>query len=167
MSAMNMKRSRSSNAVATFSALLTVLALTPCAQAGDGERALREPLLPKYRQECGACHAAFPPGLLPAASWQRLMRNLPRHFGTDASLDPATVDELSTWLIAHAGSGRRAGMAPPDDRITRSAWFLREHDEVGTAVWKRPAVKSAANCAACHPRADQGAFNEHDIRIPR
>jgi hypothetical protein len=29
--------------------------------------------------------------MLPAASWQRLMGNLPRHFGTDASLDAATT----------------------------------------------------------------------------
>ena len=29
--------------------------------------------------------------MLPAASWQRLMNNLPRHHGSDASLDPATA----------------------------------------------------------------------------
>jgi len=168
MSAVAVKRARSS--IATISALLTALSLAPSAQAGDHDRAMREPLLPKYQQECGACHVAFAPGLLPAASWQGLMQNLPRHFGTDASLDAATVAELSSWLAGDAADvtrSRRASVAPPDDRITRSAWFVREHDEVSAAVWKRPAVKSAANCAACHPRADQGAFNEHDIRIPR
>ena len=72
----------------------------------------------------------IPPGLLPAASWQRLIDNLPRHFGTDASLDAATAKELSTWLAAHAGTDKRAREAPPEDRITRSAWFIREHDEV-------------------------------------
>ena len=56
---------------------------------------------------------------------------------------------------------------PPQDRITRSAWFLREHGEVRPATWALPAVKSAANCAACHTRADQGEFRERDIRIPR
>ncbi len=137
------------------------------ALADDDARAPRVPLLPKYQQECAACHVAYPPGLLPAASWQRLMANLPRHFGTDASLDAATARELSAWLVAHAGTDQRAREAPPQDRITRSAWFVREHDEVPAATWKLPAVKSAANCAACHPRADQGDFNEHDIRIPR
>ena len=56
---------------------------------------------------------------------------------------------------------------PPQDRITRAAWFVREHDEVHAATWALPAVKSAANCAACHTRADQGEFRERDIRIPR
>jgi Dihaem cytochrome c len=133
----------------------------------DGSRRTRVSPLPQYQQECAACHVTYPPGMLPAASWQRLMSNLPRHFGTDASLDAATVKTLSGWLAAHAGTDKRAREAPPEDRITRSAWFVREHDEVRAATWKLPAVKSAANCVACHPRADQGAFNERDIRIPR
>ena len=133
----------------------------------DGERAQRVPLLPLYKQECAACHVAYPPGMLPAPSWQRLMNNLPRHFGTDASLDADALKQLSAWLDAHAGSGRRVREAPPEDRITRSSWFVREHDEIPAATWKKAAVKSASNCIACHTRADQGDFNEHDVRIPR
>ncbi|OWW18250.1 cytochrome C [Noviherbaspirillum denitrificans] len=137
------------------------------ALADGSQQARHTPPLPKYQQECASCHIAYPPGLLPSASWQRLMNNLPRHFGVDASLDDATVKELSAWLTQHAGTGKRMQSTPPEDRITRSAWFLREHDEVPAATWQRAAIKSASNCAACHPRADQGAFNEHDIRIPR
>ena len=79
------------------------------------------------------------------------MANLPRHFGTDASLDPATAqDAVDLAGTPTPAATRRAREAPPEDRITRSAWFVREHDEVPAATWKRPAVKSAANCAACH-----------------
>lgn len=122
--------------------------------------------LPRYTQECSACHVAYPPGLMGAADWRQVMATLPRHYGADASLDPATVRELTGWLTAHAG---RPVVAPPADapRITRSAWFVREHDEVAPAIWKRPAVGSASNCAACHARAAEGVFDEHDIRIPR
>lgn len=148
-------------------ALAAALCIAPAAMADDDARAARIPLLPKYQQECAACHIAYPPGMLPAASWQRLMHNLPRHFGTDASLDEATVQQLSNWLTAHAGTYKRVREQPPEDRITRSAWFQREHDEVPASGWKLPAVKSAANCAACHTRADQGDFNEHNVRIPR
>lgn len=148
-----------------FAALLATLIVARAALA-DGDTP-RVPLLPAYKAECAACHVAYPPALLPAASWERLMNNLPRHFGTDASLDPATVRQLSTWLNANAATARRVREAPPEDRITRSAWFVRQHDEVPAATWKLPAVKSAATCAACHTRADQGDFNEHDVRIPR
>ncbi len=137
------------------------------ARADGGERAARVPLLPIYRQECSACHVAYPPGLLPAVSWQRIVSTLPRHYGTDASLDPATVQQLSTWLSAHAASPRRMPDAPPEDRITRSAWFVREHAEVSAATWRLPAVKSPAQCAACHTTADQGVFSERQLRIPR
>ena len=147
--------------------VLAAAALAHGTRADDGPRRARVPLLPQYQQECAACHLAYPPGMLPVASWQRLIDNLPRHFGTDASLDAAAVKTLSTWLTAHAGTDKRAREAPPEDRITRSAWFLREHDEVPAATWKLPAVKRAANCVACHTRADQGAFDERDIRIPR
>lgn len=123
--------------------------------------------LPLYQQECAACHVAYPPTLMPAASWSRIMNNLSTHFGTDASLDPATVKEISGWVNAHAGTYKRVSEEPPQDRITRTVWFERKHREVATATWKRPAIKSAANCAACHTQADKGDFSEHNVHIPR
>ena len=146
---------------------LALLGLWPFAQAD--ERAATVPLLPKYQQECAACHVAYPPGMLPAASWQRLMGGLGKHFGTDASLDATSAREISTWLNQHAGTYKRVTEAPPQDRITRSNWFLSKHNEreVSLAVWKRTSVSSPANCAACHTQADKGSFNERDIKIPK
>lgn len=147
--------------------LLAALGLAHAALADGDEGGRRVPLLPQYKQECAACHVAYPPGMLPAASWKRVMNNLPQHYGTDASLDTATVKSLSTWLTANAGTYKRVREEPPQDRITRAAWFIRKHDEVAPAVWKRAAIKSAANCSACHTRADQGDFDEDAIRIPK
>jgi len=150
-------------------ALLAFAALLGCvhaAHADDDLRGLRLSLSPKYRQECATCHVAYPPGMLPAESWQRLLNNLTRHFGADASLDAASLKELSAWLGNNAGTYRGAREAPPHDRITASPWFRRKHDEVSAAAWKRPAVKSPANCSACHARADQGDFNERNVRVP-
>lgn len=127
----------------------------------------RVPLLPMYQQECAACHMAYPPGMLPAASWQSIMTGLPKHYGSDASLDSATVKKLTTWLTANAAPNSATASRPVQDRITRSNWFVHQHDEVSASVWKRPAIKSAANCMACHAGAEQGDFNEHRVRIPR
>lgn len=145
--------------------LICLVAVAGVAQAGPP--APSTPTPPAYRVECGACHLPYLPGLLPAASWQRLMSGLPRHFGTDASLEPALAKEISAWLAANAGTYKRVREVPPEDRITRSAWFFRKHDEVAAATWKLPAVKSAANCTACHAQAEKGDFNERNIRIPR
>ena len=146
---------------------LALLGLWPIAQADD--RTAPVPLLPKYQQECAACHTAYLPGLLPAASWQRLMGGLGKHFGVDASLDDASTRAISAWLSQHAGTFKRVTDAPPQDRITRSSWFLSKHNEreVPLAVWKRASVGSPANCAACHTQADKGSFNERDIKIPK
>jgi nitrate/TMAO reductase-like tetraheme cytochrome c subunit len=151
-----------------WAAALAALAATGA--LADDAPAMRAPLLPKYQQECGSCHTAYPPSMLPAASWRRLTANLPRHFGTDASLDAATLHEIGAWLEANAGTYKkvkRDPTPPPEDRITRASWFQREHDEVSPSTWTRPAIKSASNCSACHTQADQGDFSERHIRIPR
>lgn len=149
-----------------FALGLATLAGAGWADSDDRGRA-GVPPLPKYVQECGSCHLAFPSRLLPAASWLQLMSTLPRHFGTDASLDAATAREIGSWLAASAGGGKRAAYVPADNRITRADWFERKHRKVGADVWQRPAIKNPSNCGACHGGAEQGHFNEHDIRIPR
>ena len=140
--------------------------LTMQTAIADSQRAVA-PLLPTYQQECAACHLAYPPGLLPTASWKRLMATLPKHFGTDASLDAETKAAISTWLDANAGTYKRVSQEPPQDRITTSSWFVHKHREVAPAVWKRAAIGSPANCAACHIGADKGDFNDDNVRIPK
>jgi mono/diheme cytochrome c family protein len=153
-------------------ALLSGLALAEQEQEQEPEQQQEQqesPVarLPKYEQECAACHIAYPPGMLPANSWRRILNDLDHHFGVNASLDSASVKQLESWLAAHAAKASRAESAPPQDRITRSAWFVAAHDEIPASTWRRPTVKSASNCAACHTRADRGNFDERYIRIPR
>jgi hypothetical protein len=142
-------------------AMLVGLAATPA--AADKPRL---PPNPVYKAECGSCHVAYPPRLLPAVSWQQLMQGLSRHFGSDASLDAKASDEISRYLAANAG--RRDAPAGAEPRITETRWFSKEHDEeVPAALWKSAAVKSAANCAACHTRADDGDYSERTLRLPK
>jgi len=122
---------------------------------------------PAYVQECGSCHVAYPPALLPPESWQRLLGGLDKHYGSDASLDAAAQKSIADWVLASAGSGKRARSAPPQDRITLGRWFIREHREVPRAAWTSPAVKSAANCGACHEGAATGDYDDDRVRIPR
>ncbi len=132
----------------------------------DSGRMLPRNVPEAYTQECASCHTAYPPGMLPARSWQRMMTGLDKHYGTDASLDAATVQQLSSWLLTHAGTYKRVNEEPPQDRITRSAWFERKHRKIDAQVWKLPSVKSAANCAACHTGADQGDYDDDNLRFP-
>lgn len=141
------------------------LAALSAAQAGD-HHLLPAGMPAAYPQECGSCHAAYPPGMLPAASWQRIMAGLGQHYGTDASTDAATARQLDAWLQAHAGTYKRVAAAPPQDRITRSAWFERKHRKIDPGVWQHPGVKSAANCAACHAGAERGDYDDDSLQVP-
>ena len=151
-------------------ALLVAGALTiGTAAAGDhGDDDLRRdgPPPPAYVKECGACHVAYPPRLLPADAWRGLFAGLARHFGEDASLEPAVRGALEGWAVAHAGGDRGAGVTPPL-RVTESRGFLSEHDELPRNVAARPSIRSLANCSACHPGAERWDFDEHGVRIPR
>lgn len=153
--------------------LLTVVILKPAfadsdeheGREGKGNMSAMARMPAVVKQECAACHMAYPPSMLPAASWTQIMSTLDKHYGSDASLDPKSVQEISQWLLRYAGTQR---VQPPDNRITKSAWFIHEHDEVPRGVWSRPSIKSASNCIACHgTQANQGNFDEDNIRIPR
>lgn len=135
----------------------------------EGKRTSRLPaqIDAAWKQECGSCHVAYPPGLLPQESWRGIMAGLDRHFGENASLPPETVAEISAFLVKNAADAGRPeqGRAAPL-RISETRWFQKEHDDIGASVWQRPAVGSPANCAACHRQAEQGVFNEHGVKIP-
>jgi len=94
------------------------------------------------------------------------MSGLAQHHGSDATLAAADTERIARWLQAQAGTSRRVREAPPEDRLTRSSWFLREHRKVDAAVWKHRGVGSPANCAACHTGAEHGRFDEHALRAP-
>jgi nitrate/TMAO reductase-like tetraheme cytochrome c subunit len=132
----------------------------------DGQRAMVRNKA--YQSECGACHVAYPPQFLSAASWRAVMEGLPRHFGSDASLDPAVHAEILRYLEAHAGRRDPSAGGKPQLRISETRWFVHEHsEELPKGVWKSPAVKSAANCAACHTAADKGDYSERSLRLPK
>ena len=108
------------------------------------------------KKECGACHMAFQAGLLPAASWSKIMKSLDNHFGEDASLDEAAGNHIEAYLTANAGHGRGAPL-----RITELRWFAHEHQKRGLKrLMKKDNIKLLADCAACHSGAARGAYED-------
>ena len=123
--------------------------------------------MPKsYEAECASCHMAYPPGLLSEKSWQNVMSGLTKHFGTDASVDEKDKIEITNWLKRNAATKQKYSELAPESRITKTSWFIREHDEIKADVWKRPSIKSPANCGACHTTAAEGIFSERGLKVP-
>jgi nitrate/TMAO reductase-like tetraheme cytochrome c subunit len=121
----------------------------------------------RWQQECGSCHIAYAPGLLPAESWRKIMSGLDQHFGESAALTEPETKEITAFLVGSASKRWSASTAPL--RITESRWFKTKHDshEISPDTWKRASVKSPANCQACHVDAAKADFNEHRIKIPK
>lgn len=141
--------------------------LTQSPATAGSEQLLPATLSTQHQQECSSCHLAYPPAFLPRQSWRRLMNNLENHFGSDASIDIEAVKQISVWLEGNAGTYKRVRSEPKDDRITASDWFVRKHRKIEEAIWLRDSIKSKANCAACHTRAERGNYNDDDVVIPK
>ena len=128
----------------------------------------------EYSAACGSCHMAYPPQLLPAASWREIVNG--DHFGVTLPLAEEQRDKILTWLEQNdvqSGSGKLAKKARKHlrgqqvGRITEIAYLQRKHRKIDDAVFKRPSIGSFSNCKACHPGAEQGRFRGRPRPHPR
>ncbi len=130
-----------------------------------------------WQEECGACHLAFHPNLLPARSWQRMFAEQDQHFDEDLMLDEDVVTELTAYAIANAAEQQKTEAAwemqrtiSKDQsplRITETAYWRDQHHEIQDSVWAQNNIKSKSNCNACHMDADLGTFEDAAMKIPK
>ena len=133
----------------------------------------------QYKEECGSCHYAYPPGLLPSKSWEKLLteKALADHFGENAELDKDTLAEISAYAMENAADKsywKRArkiakateGIDAPL-RITEVRYIKRKHHDIPENMIKgNKDVKSLSYCDACHTQAKNGVFEEDTVKIP-
>jgi len=131
-----------------------------------------------WRTECGDCHMAYSPVLLPSRSWNKILDTQDDHFGEDLVLEPETIKEIRQFLTAHAAEKNLDREAPykiyrsiPADQtplqITRTPYWIDKHDGIRDKVWKQANVKSKGNCSSCHYDADKGTFQDAAMHIPK
>jgi len=105
------------------------------------------------------------------------MTDLEDHFADNAELDAQSQQSISKYLLnnsAEKSNYRRSrkflrGISKNETpmRITQTPYFKHEHDEIPAKMVKtNQQVKSFSNCNACHQKAQQGLFDEDNIRIP-
>ena len=133
----------------------------------------------QYAEECGACHFAYPPGLLPTRSWEKLLdaNALEDHFGENAELDEDVLSEIQQYAYSNAADksyykrSRKIAKATEQGdaplRITEVKYIKRKHHEIPERMIKdNPDVKSLSNCNACHTQAEKGVFDNDTVNIP-
>jgi cytochrome b len=131
---------------------------------------------PLWRSECGSCHLAYHPNLLPSRSWKALLAGQTQHFGSDLALDASTSAALLAYATANSADSTQTeasykitrSLKPQDTplRISETPYWVKKHRNITPAQWQSAAIKSKANCAACHLDADAGTFLDAAMHIP-
>ncbi len=148
--------------------------------ADDDDHRRRKPELSPvdnstYAEKCGACHFAYLPELLPSGSWQEILSRLDNHNGAKVAIDAEPKGVISRYLEANAAEKSRArrakkivrslkGQTPT--RITEVPYIHRKHDDISAEVFQRQSIGSFSNCSACHTTAEQGIFDDDNVKIP-
>lgn len=132
-----------------------------------------KPAATPWTKECGGCHLAYAPSLLPQRSWERMMREQAEHFGEDLSLSPAVVKALldearaaaaPTWAEWKLASSAAAGDAP--QRISELRFWRRAHRDLPENAYKAPVSSGRHDCESCHLDAASGIFQPRMIQRP-
>ena len=129
-----------------------------------------------YVKECGACHMAFSPELLPAASWRQLMARLDDHFGESARVDASTQTAITAYLVANAADHAanvesRAimeSLAPGEvpARITKVPYIAALHAAVLDPLWNgTPRPKTLTECGVCHDEVGTGNYKTRIFHV--
>lgn len=130
-----------------------------------------------WRAECSSCHLAYHPTLLPARSWERMLREQDKHFGEALGLDEPATQEILAFLTKYSADTRmtetayKIGKSIPSNvaplRITESDYWKKKHDEIPDKIWRSKKVGAKSNCGACHRDAESGTFEDAAMRIPQ
>jgi len=129
-----------------------------------------------YLDTCGECHFAYQPDLMPAASWTALLKSLDDHFGESIELDDDSLRTITDYLNANSVEKSRTKRGTKiikslknkvPTRITEIPYILHEHHEISSNVFGRESIGSFSNCVACHTTAEEGIYDDDNIRIPK
>ena len=147
----------------------------------DQERRTREDAAVKatlkaqaWSRECGSCHLAYSPALLPLASWKRTLDEQEKHFGEDLALGAAAVRRLlehagsvatPSWAAWKLASAVPTGEAPLE--ISTTPFWRAAHATLQEGDFKPPRSAGRHDCEACHRDAASGIFHPRMIHMAK
>ncbi|MDY6823012.1 MAG: diheme cytochrome c [Thermodesulfobacteriota bacterium] len=129
-----------------------------------------------YMETCGGCHLAYPPDVLPARSWEKILSGAENHYGNTLALDQTAKRIISAYLSENAadqGRTERAGKVMRSlgnntpMRVTEVPYIRKEHHEINQKIFNRESIRSFSNCSACHVTAEKGIFDDNYINIQK
>lgn len=138
---------------------LGMMFLTGAASAHSGSHQYG-PYPAQYVEECGSCHVPYPPQRMTAEGWEIQIRTLKQHYGSDATVDAPANQAILRYLTANAATKSKNAPTEPTGRLTKTAWFTKEHGSTP------PKGQQFSNCAGCHTQAERGDYSERTLKTP-
>jgi len=139
-----------------------------------------EEIHPVYHNECGGatgkCHKTYPPYILPAKSWKKIISSLDNHRGikiTEANISKSQQNSILKFLLANSAesSTREASVKMMNSlgrrrpkAITKTPYWRETHKNIPRAVYKTKEVKDKSNCFACHKDFEYGNLDDMNIK---
>lgn len=137
---------------------------------------LKEVNNPVFKEQCGECHFAYQPELLPSASWRKILENLDDHFGDAVELDDDSKRIILDYLNANGAEKSSAKIAVKimrslrnqiPLRITDTPYIKHQHHEISSDILNRDSIGSLSNCTICHITAENGNYDDDGVSIPK
>lgn len=127
-----------------------------------------------WKSECGGCHLAYHPSLLPQRSWHSLFAQAQDHFGEELALGETSAARLGEFAARHAADALESNVAwkiatttPATQaplRISETPYWRRRHARLDASTWQ---AVHASECDACHRDAEAGTFSPRAIDVAR
>jgi hypothetical protein len=129
-----------------------------------------------YREICGECHFAYQPELLPSASWLNILGQLDDHFGEEIEVIQEKRKNISDYLVINGAEKSSAEHARKimrclgnqvPMRITDIPYIRGKHQDLSPTIFERKSIGSFSNCTSCHVTAEEGIYEDDNVRIPQ
>jgi len=131
-----------------------------------------------YAKECGACHFAYSPGLLPVRSWELHLNRMEKHFGESVVLPEPARDAIRRYLTENAAdrsdyAGSQIFLERLDAKVTPYRLmdvptYRQAHRIIleVISIKNKVKVRTLTNCNACHQYAPEGSFGNRELFVP-
>lgn len=96
-----------------------------------------------YAQQCGSCHVALPPQVLPTQAWRDIVTSS-QHYGRQIQL-PDRLQQQAIWDYLQTFSRLYEDNEPLIYRVARSRFFAALHPDL---EFETPV--QIGSCASCH-----------------
>jgi hypothetical protein len=159
--------------------LVVALMMIPALMfAGDHKegKELQKVVNEAYKKNCGTCHFAYQPGLLPARSWGKILDEPGGHPGGMLTIEKNAKREIKNYLVdnsAEKSSGKRSrkilasiGNSTPT-KISETPYIKEKHRKIKQEIFMQKSIGSRGNCSACHKSAEKGIYDDDDVVIPK